>query len=211
MFKIIEMAKIKSGVNIRTEKDDDILELAQSIEAYGLINPITVKPVENGFYEVVTGHRRYEAVKRLGLPHIECLVSGEISEKDLMLIQLAENVQRKDMSALELVEVFDEMKKRFNINQKQLARYFHKSDTWVCNQYQAARLLENQYGNDIPADVKKLGAGTIKNIAKSKMTSEKSFMCRGMSVKIKGHVYSIVCIDNETENELQDFIKAHKL
>lgn len=36
-------------------------------------------------------------------------------------------------------------------------------------------------------------------------------MCRGMSVKIKGHVYTIVCVDNETENDLQDFIKAHKL
>jgi ParB family chromosome partitioning protein len=211
MFKIIEMSKIKSGENIRNEKDDDILELAQSIETYGLINPITVKPVENGFYEVVTGHRRYEAVKRLGLPHIECLITDNTSEKDLMLIQIAENVQRKDMSALELVEVFDEMKKRFNINQKQLAHYFHKSDTWVCNQYQAAKIIEEQYGDDIPADVKKLGAGTVKNLAKRKMTSEKSFMCRGMSVKIKGHVYTIVCVDNETENELQDFIKAHKL
>jgi ParB family chromosome partitioning protein len=211
MFKIIEMSKIRSGNNIRNEKDDDILELAQSIETLGLINPITVKPVENGFYEVVTGHRRYEAVKRLGLPHIECLVSGEISEKDLMLIQVAENVQRKDMSALELVEVFDEMKKRFNINQKQLARYFHKSETWVCNQYQAAKLIEAEYGDDVPADVRKLGASTVKNIAKSKMTSEKRFMCKGMSVKIKGHIYTIVCCDNETENDLQDFIKAHKL
>ena len=54
MFKIIEMSKIRSGKNIRNEKDDDILELAQSIETLGLINPITVKPVENGFYEVVT-------------------------------------------------------------------------------------------------------------------------------------------------------------
>lgn len=211
MFKIIEMSKIRSGVNIRNEKDNDILELAQSIETLGLINPISVKPVENGFYEVVTGHRRYEAVKRLGLPHIECLVIDNTSERDLMIIQVAENIQRKDMSALELVEVFDEMKKRFNINQKQLAHYFHKSDTWVCNQYQAARILEEQYGDDIPADVRKLGAMAVKNITKAKMIQEERFMCKGMSVKIKGHVYTIVCCNNETENELRDFIKAHKL
>ena len=212
MFKIIEMAKIKSGKNIRNERDTDIQELADSIEANGLINPIMVKAIGGGLYEVVAGHRRYEAVKRLGLPHIECNITDETSERDLMLAQLAENVQRKDMSALELVECFDELKKRFGINQHQLARYFHKSDAWVTNQYQAARILEQQFGEDIPAEARKMGAGQIKYAAKKTMGADvERVLCNGMSVKVKEHVYTITCVNNATENALRDFINERKL
>ena len=211
MFKIIEVEKIKSGKNIRNERDTSIQELADSIERNGLINPIMVKPIGSGKYEVVAGHRRFEAVKRLGLPHIECNVTDETSEKDLMLAQIAENVQRKDMSALELVECFDEMKKRYGIKQNQIARLFNKSDVWVTNQYQAAKLLELQYGKDIPEEVRKMGAGQIKYAAKKQMAEIEHILCKGMEVKVRGHVYTITCVNNETENALRDFIKARKI
>ena len=211
MFKIIEVAKIKSGKNIRNERDTSIQELADSIERNGLINPILVKPIGSGKYEVIAGHRRFEAVKRLGLPHIECNVTDETSEKDLMLAQIAENVQRKDMSALELVECFDEMKKRYGIKQNQIARLFNKSDVWVTNQYQAAKLLELQYGKDIPEEVRKMGAGQIKYAAKKQMAEIEHILCKGMEVKVRGHVYTITCVNNETENALRDFIKARKI
>ena len=211
MFKIIEVAKIKSGKNIRNERDTSIQELADSIERNGLINPIMVKPIGSGKYEVIAGHRRFEAVKRLGLPHIECNVTDETSERDLMLAQIAENVQRKDMSALELVECFDEMKKRYGIKQNQIARLFNKSDVWVTNQYQAAKLLELQYGKDIPEEVRKMGAGQIKYAAKKQMAEIEHILCKGMEVKVRGHVYTITCVNNETENALRDFIKARKI
>ena len=211
MFKIIEVEKIKSGKNIRNERDTSIQELADSIERNGLINPIMVKPIGSGKYEVVAGHRRFEAVKRLGLPHIECNVTDETSEKDLMLAQIAENVQRKDMSALELVECFDEMKKRYGIKQNQIARLFNKSDVWVTNQYQAVKLLELQYGKDIPEEVRKMGAGQIKYAAKKQMAEIEHILCKGMEVKVRGHVYTITCVNNETENALRDFIKARKI
>ena len=211
MFKIIEVEKIKSGKNIRNERDTSIQELADSIERNGLINPILVKPIGSGKYEVIAGHRRFEAVKRLGLPHIECNVTDETSEKDLMLAQIAENVQRKDMSALELVECFDEMKKRYGIKQNQIARLFNKSDVWVTNQYQAAKLLELQYGKDIPEEVRKMGAGQIKYAAKKQMAEIEHILCKGMEVKVRGHVYTITCVNNETENALRDFIKARKI
>lgn len=211
MFKIIEVEKIKSGKNIRNERDTSIQELADSIERNGLINPIMVKPIGSGKYEVIAGHRRFEAVKRLGLPHIECNVTDETSEKDLMLAQIAENVQRKDMSALELVECFDEMKKRYGIKQNQIARLFNKSDVWVTNQYQAAKLLELQYGKDIPEEVRKMGAGQIKYAAKKQMAEIEHILCKGMEVKVRGHVYTITCVNNKTENALRDFIKARKI
>lgn len=212
MFKIIEMEKIISGKNIRNERDTDIQELADSIETNGLINPILVKPIGNGKYEVVAGHRRYEAVKRLGLPHIECNITEETSEKDLLLAQVAENIQRKNMSALELVEVFENMKKQYGIRQNAIARYFNKTEAWVTNQYQAAKMLQSQYGEKIPAEMKTKTAGQIKFAVQKKMRGEvEKILCKGMSVKIKGHTYTITCANNTTENALMEFINKRKL
>ncbi len=70
MLKEIEVEKIESGKNIRNEHDDEIIELMQSIEKQGLINPILVQKKDKGKYEVIAGHRRFEAVKRLSLIHI---------------------------------------------------------------------------------------------------------------------------------------------
>ena len=211
MYKIIEMSKIKSGKNIRNERDQEILELAQSIEVNGLINPIMVKAVGDGMYEVVAGHRRYEAVKRLGLPHIECTITEETSDKDLMLTQIAENIQRKNMSAIELVACFENLKKRYGMNQTQIAHCMHKSLVWVTNQYQAVRLLEQQYGDDIPQEMRNKGAGQIKYEAKKKMGAVENILCKGMSVKVKGHTYTISCVNNEAENELLELINKRKL
>ena len=113
MLKVLEVSKIISVKNIRNEHDKDIAELADSINRQGLINPITVMQVSGGKYRVIAGHRRLEAVKRLGLPHIECQVLESMSEKDIVLTQLAENVQRKNMSAQELVDVFEELKEKY--------------------------------------------------------------------------------------------------
>ena len=153
MQKLIEVSKIIQGRNIRTECDAEISELAESIEKQGLINPILVQKLESGQYEVIAGHRRFEAVKRIGLPYIECnIVEDDLSEKEIILTQIAENVQRKNMSAFELCETFDYLKEKLHINQKAIAKMFGKSDVWVTNQYQALRMLETEYGKDIPED-----------------------------------------------------------
>ena len=210
MLKVLEVSKIVQGKNIRNERDSEILELAESIEKNGLINPITVQELGDGRYEVIAGHRRFEAVKRLGLPHIECNIADMLNEKDIILTQLAENVQRKQMSAYELVMVFEELKKKYHMKQNVIAQYFGKSEGWVSNQYQAIRLLEAQYGNKIPKSEKKKGAAVIKGDAKKLMSKMELIICEGMRIQVSGHKYTIFCSTNEAENELRDFIKAHK-
>lgn len=211
MLKVLEVSQIEQGKNIRNERDSEILELAESIDRQGLLNPITVQMGKHGKYEVIAGHRRLEAVKRLGLPHIECNIFEDLNEKEIILAQIAENCQRKNMSASELVDVFDDMKKRFGMDQRQIAKRFVKSETWVTNQYQAVKLLACQYGDKVPETEKKKTAGQIKNDAKKKISGEQEqILCDGMRVQIIGHRYTIFCSTNKAENELRKFIKAHK-
>ena len=211
MLKLLEMSKIVNGKNIRNERDDEIAELADSIEKQGLINPILVQKRDDGKYVVIAGHRRYEAVKRLGLPHIECNVFEDMNEKDIVLAQVAENVQRKNMSAYELVETFEYMKNKLRMNQASIARHFGKSDVWVTNQYQAVKMLEAEYGKRIPAAAKKKTAAQVKNEASKHTRTQELIICEGMKVKVVGHAYTLFVGDNATENALREFINSRKL
>ena len=213
MLKILDMSLIVNGKNIRNEKDSEITELAASILKQGLINPILVKKRQkDGKYVVIAGHRRYEAVKYLGLPHIECnIVDDDLDEKDILVAQVAENVQRKNMSAWELVEVFEDMKKRLNVNQKQIGKMFGKSDVWVANQYQAVRQLDSMYGEHIPAEAKKKSCSQIRSEAQKSMgMNNELILVSGMKIKVVGHTYHISCIDNKAENELRAFIEKRR-
>ena len=210
MLKVLEVSQIEQGKNIRNERDSEILELAESIDRQGLLNPITVQMGKHGRYVVIAGHRRFEAVKRLGLPHIECNILDDLNEKEIILAQIAENCQRKQMSAYELVDTFEDLKERFKMNQTAIAKQFGKSETWVSNQYQAVRLLASQYGEKVPKSEKKKTAGQIKNDAKKKMAGSELIIAEGMKIQVMGHKYTIFCQTNEAENDLRDFIKSHK-
>lgn len=210
MLKVLEVSKIMSVKNIRNEHDKDIAELADSINRQGLINPITVMSVSGGKYRVIAGCRRLEAVKRLGLPHIECQVLESMSEKDIVLIQLAENVQRKNMSAQELVDVFEELKEKYHMKQNVIAKLFGKDDSWVSMQYQAIRMLEAQYDDKIPEECRKYTANQIKHMTKKAMIDKEVIFCKGMKVEITGHKYVITCETNDMENELRALIKKHR-
>lgn len=210
MLKVLEVSKIVSVKNIRNEHDNEIAELADSINRQGLINPITVMPVSGGKYRIIAGHRRFAAIQMLGLPHVECQVVDSMNEKDVVLMQLAENAQRKDMSAYELVDVFEELKEKYHMKQREIARLFGKSDTWVTNQYQAVRILEAQYGSKIPEACKTYSADKIKSEAKRNMAGEELILCKGMKVKVRGHKYIITCETNDMENELRALIKKHR-
>ena len=176
----------------------------------GLINPITVQKREDRKYVVVAGHRRFEAIKRLGWPHVECNIFEDLNEKEIILAQIAENCQRKQMSAAELVDTFEDLKARFHLNQRAIATMFGKSETWVSNQYQAVRLLASQYGEKVPKAEKEKTAGQIKNDVKKAMTSSELIICEGMKVQVNGHKYTIYCSDNTTENLLRDFINGRR-
>ena len=86
--------------NPREEPEKDIEELVRSIREHGLIIPITVRPLPNGYYEIVTGYRRYLAYRKLGLKEIPCIIK-DLSDAEAMIESLIENVHRKDLKPVE--------------------------------------------------------------------------------------------------------------
>ncbi len=116
-----------------------IKELADSIRQHGLIQPITVRPVDSGF-EIVTGHRRYQACKLLRWRVIPALIRV-LSDKDAFEIQLIENMHRMTMDPIEEAEAF----KAYILDYgwggvSQLARILSKSEQYISSRIQLLRL-----------------------------------------------------------------------
>lgn len=209
MTKMIEVSKIENGTNVRNEKDVTLYELAESINENGLLQPITVRKIKNGKYEVINGHRRLEAVKYLQESFIECNVL-DVNDKERLILQVVENVQRQNMSAYELVEVFNGMKEAYKCNNKAIAHYFNKSEQWVYDNYCAVKLLEKEFGaGNIPEDKKKLSAGIVKaTVTKNRKGDAQSCECNGFNVRRKGHSYIINCTKFDAEDALNKFIES---
>jgi ParB family transcriptional regulator, chromosome partitioning protein len=116
-----------------------IKELAASIRQHGLIQPITVRPVENGF-EIVAGHRRFKACKLLRWRVIPAMVRS-LSDQDAFEIQLIENIHRMTMDPIEEAEAF----KKYILDYgwggvSQLSRVISKSEQFVSSRIQLLRL-----------------------------------------------------------------------
>lgn len=160
--KILPISQIDYDRNIRTERDEDIVELAKSIEKNGIITPLTVKP-KNGRYEVVCGHRRWRAAKLVEDDMlVPCLIIESVSAEELEVMQIEENLQRKGMSAWELVQIFDNWKRRGK-TQAQIAAMLGKTQGWVSSQYSVAAQIEKAYeAGDITRDAYEAKKHTVK-------------------------------------------------
>jgi ParB family chromosome partitioning protein len=123
----------------RFTEDDE--SLVNSIREHGLIQPILIRPVSQGF-EIVAGHRRYQACKSLRWRFIPCKIR-EMTDKQAFEIQLTENIQRKSMDPIEEAEAF----RRYVIDfgwggVSDLAKKIGKSEEYVSHRIQLLKLSE---------------------------------------------------------------------
>ncbi|MEB2314154.1 MAG: ParB/RepB/Spo0J family partition protein [Sorangiineae bacterium] len=114
-------------------------ELAESIRAHGLIEPIVVRrrPGHDDF-EIIAGERRWRASQRAGLREV-LVVVRDVSAKDAFELALIENVQREDLDAIEFAEALDRLTKEYDYTQESLAARIGKDRSTVAN---ALRLLK---------------------------------------------------------------------
>lgn len=112
-------------------------ELAQSISTHGLIQPIIVRPLENGNYKIIAGERRWRASKMAGLEEVPVIIR-EIEDMEAAEIALIENLQREDLNPIDEANGYDRLICDYNITQEEVAKKVGKSRSVITN---ALRLL----------------------------------------------------------------------
>ncbi len=147
-FKKVKIELLRAGqYQPRKEFNQDKLqELADSIKAQGLIQPIVVRPSPGGCYEILAGERRLRAAKLAGLKMISVIIE-EVSDRDAMSLALIENIQREDLSAIEEAAALDRLVREFGMSHDDIAKAVGRSRTSVSN---LIRLL------GLPSEVKSM-------------------------------------------------------
>ena len=115
-------------------------ELADSIRRYGVLQPLTVRRLEEGF-ELVAGERRLRAAKLAGLHEVPCIVAA-VEAEDSALLALVENLQRRDLGFFEEAEAMARLMEEFGLTQEEVAQRVGKSPSAVANKLRLLRLGE---------------------------------------------------------------------
>lgn len=113
-------------------------ELTQSIEEFGILQPITVRKVRGG-YELVAGERRFRAAENAGLDSVPCIIINA-DEKKSALLALLENLQRDDLSFFEVAESYQNLIKMQGMTQEEIAKKLGKSQSNIANKLRLLRL-----------------------------------------------------------------------
>ncbi|MDR2687312.1 MAG: ParB/RepB/Spo0J family partition protein [Oscillospiraceae bacterium] len=114
-----------------------LAELSRSVAEHGVLQPILVRPVPGGAYQIIAGERRWRAARAAGLTEIPVVIK-ELSDEETMVAALIENLQREDLNPMEEARGYRSLMEEYNLTQDETARRVGKSRSAVAN---ALRLL----------------------------------------------------------------------
>ena len=122
----------------RKQFDPDALaDLADSIREHGIIQPLTVRKLQSGYYQIIAGERRWRAARMAGLDQVPAIVV-EADDRKAMELAMIENLQREDLNPMEEAEGYRQLMEQYNLTQEETAQRVGKSRSAVAN---ALRLL----------------------------------------------------------------------
>ena len=127
----------KSDQPRRHFDEEELAELAESIRTYGLIQPITVRPLDKGYYQIIAGEHRWRAARMAGLYEVPVRVL-EADDRLTAELALVENLQRSDLDPMEEAAGYRKLMDTYGLTQEQVAERVQKSRPTVAN---ALRLL----------------------------------------------------------------------
>ena len=161
--------------------DEQLEELSQSIQKNGIMQPIIVRPLSGGNYEIIAGERRWRAAKMAGLGDVPVLIR-DISDQTALELALVENIQRQDLSPLEEATGYQRLMDEFSYTQEELGTAVGKSRSHIAN---LLRLL------DLPAPIQrfleegKLSVGHARTLLNVKGALElaEEIIRRGLNVR----------------------------
>ena len=136
-IEVLQRGKYQPRRDINPEK---LQELANSIAMQGIVQPIIVRGISHGRYEIIAGERRWRAAQIAGLHHVPVIIK-EMDDRTAIAIALIENIQREDLNALEEAEALHRLLTEFTMTHQQVADAVGKSRATITN---LMRLLELQ-------------------------------------------------------------------
>lgn len=130
----IEIDKIVANPNQprRDFNEEAMQELADSIKELGVIQPITLRKMEDGTYQIIAGERRFRASQLAGKTTIPAYIV-KADDEDTMEMALIENIQREDLNALEIALAYQQLIEQHNLSQEQLSKRIGKGRATIAN------------------------------------------------------------------------------
>ena len=119
--------------------EESLEELAGSIRQHGVVQPIVVRPLEDGFFQLIAGERRWRASQRAGLLKIPAVIR-QAGEHDTLEIALIENLQRQDLNPLEEAQAYERLIVDFGMTQDEVARRVGKNRATIANMLRLLKL-----------------------------------------------------------------------
>jgi len=135
----IQPGKYQPRVDMSQESLD---ELADSIRAQGLVQPIVVRPVEDGVYEIIAGERRWRACQLAGLETIPALVR-DVPDRNAIAMALIENIQRENLNPMEEANALHRLREEFSMTHQEAAEAVGRSRAAVSNLLRLRNLNED--------------------------------------------------------------------
>jgi len=136
--RIVELPLVKVTPNKNQPrqnfKEQSLNELAESIREFGIIQPIIVRSLDGGgLYEIISGERRYKAAKMLGLATVPCIINQNVDDIASLEMALIENIQRDDLTPIELSHTFKQLIDEFKLTHEELSKRIGKSRAAITN------------------------------------------------------------------------------
>lgn len=177
----------------RREFDETALdELAESIRQLGIVQPITLRQMEDGTYQIIAGERRWRASKRAGLTTIPAYIRTA-NDENMMQMALVENIQREDLNAIEVALAYQKLIEQYHLTQEELSEKVGKKRATVAN---ALRLLKLPAPVQMALQNKKIDQGHARALLGA---SEPSMQLR-LFREVQENGYSV--------RQVEDMVKA---
>ena len=182
--------------------EEALNELADSIREHGVLQPLLVRPLPGGSYQLVAGERRWRASRMAGLQEVPVVIR-EMDEEQAMEIALIENLQREDLNAIEEATGYKQLMERYGMTQEQVAKRVGKSRPAIAN---ALRLL------NLPQKVMDMvGEGEVSpGHARALLAFDDQDRIVEIAQKVKTGKYSVRDIERMVKNQDEKKEKAAK-
>lgn len=137
---LLPISQVQPGLNQPRKRfeEEALADLSDSIRIHGIIQPLTVRRLGSGYYQIIAGERRWRAAKLAGLKEVPAVVI-EADDRKVMELGLIENLQREDLNPIEEAEGYRVLMESYGLTQEEVSQRVGKSRPAVAN---AVRLLE---------------------------------------------------------------------